>query len=71
VPIVDVPSQAFGYHEELFGIYLACSAAVNAYATARMAGHPIVAVLVGNAISGAFLAHGMQANRLIDSMMRV
>ncbi|KOS62928.1 biotin-independent malonate decarboxylase subunit beta [Lysinibacillus agricola] len=65
VPIVDVPSQAFGYHEELFGIYLACSAAVNAYATARIAGHPIVAVLVGNAISGAFLAHGMQANRLI------
>ncbi|MFJ7734480.1 biotin-independent malonate decarboxylase subunit beta [Lysinibacillus sp. NPDC097231] len=65
VPIVDVPSQAFGYHEELFGIYLACSAAVNAYASARIAGHPIVAVLVGNAISGAFLAHGMQANRLI------
>jgi len=65
VPIVDVPSQAFGYHEELFGIYLACSAAVDAYASARLAGHPIVAALVGNAISGAFLSHGMQANRLI------
>ncbi len=65
VPIVDVPSQAFGYHEELFGIYLSCSAAVDAYATARLAGHPIVAALVGNAISGAFLSHGMQANRLI------
>ncbi|MFZ4199269.1 biotin-independent malonate decarboxylase subunit beta [Lysinibacillus sp. NPDC056220] len=65
VPIVDVPSQAFGYHEELLGIYLACSAAVNAYASARIVGHPIVAVLVGNAISGAFLAHGMQANRLL------
>ena len=65
VPIVDVPSQAFGYHEELFGIYLSCSAAVDAYATARIAGHPIVATLVGNAISGAFLSHGMQANRLI------
>ncbi|MDN4494363.1 biotin-independent malonate decarboxylase subunit beta [Ureibacillus aquaedulcis] len=65
IPIVDVPSQAFGYHEELFGIYLACSAAVDAYATARLSGHPIVAALVGNAISGAFLSHGMQANRLI------
>lgn len=65
VPIVDVPSQAFGYHEELFGIYLSCSAAVDAYATARLAGHPIVAAIVGNAISGAFLSHGMQANRLI------
>lgn len=65
IPIVDVPSQAFGYHEELFGIYLSCSAAVDAYATARLAGHPVVAALVGNAISGAFLSHGMQANRLI------
>ncbi|KGR76253.1 biotin-independent malonate decarboxylase subunit beta [Ureibacillus sinduriensis] len=65
IPIVDVPSQAFGYHEELFGIYLSCSAAVDAYATARLAGHPVVATLVGNAISGAFLSHGMQANRLI------
>ncbi len=65
IPVVDVPSQAFGYHEELFGIYLSCSAAVDAYASARLAGHPIVAALVGNAISGAFLSHGMQANRLI------
>ena len=65
VPIVDVPSQAFGYHEELFGIYLACAAAVDAYATARLNGHPIVTTVVGKAISGAFLSHGMQGNRLI------
>ncbi len=65
IPVVDVPSQAFGYHEELFGIYLSCSAALDAYATARIKGHPIVAAIVGNAISGAFLSHGMQANRLI------
>lgn len=65
VPVVDVPSQAFGYHEELFGIYLSCSAAVDAYASARIVGHPIVAAIVGKAISGAFLSHGMQANRLI------
>ena len=54
IPIVDVPSQAFGYHEELLGLYLACSAAIDAYATARLAGHPIVTAIVGNAISGAF-----------------
>lgn len=65
IPIVDVPSQAFGYHEELFGLYLSCSAAIDAYATARLAGHPIVTAIVGNAISGAFLSHGLQANRLI------
>lgn len=65
IPIVGVPSQAFGYHEELLGLYLACSAAIDAYATARLAGHPIVTAIVGNAISGAFLSHGMQGNRLI------
>jgi malonate decarboxylase beta subunit len=74
VPIVDVPGQAFGYHEELLGIYLACSSAVDAYANARIDGHPLVSLLVGNAISGAFLCHGMQSNRLIalnDSKVNV
>ncbi|MBB6450778.1 malonate decarboxylase beta subunit [Geomicrobium halophilum] len=65
IAIVDVPSQAYGYVEELFGLHQACAAAVNAYADARRAGHPIVALLVGKAISGAFLSHGLQANRLL------
>lgn len=66
VPIVDVPGQAFGYHEELFGIYLACSASIDAYATARQNGHPIVTLIAGKAISGAFLSHGMQSNRILS-----
>ncbi len=65
VAVVDVPSQAYGRREELIGIYLACAAAVDAYATARMAGHPVIALLVGKAMSGAFLAHGYQANRIL------
>jgi malonate decarboxylase gamma subunit len=65
VAIVDVPSQAYGRNEELLGIHLACAAAVDAYATARLAGHPVVALLVGGAMSGAFLAHGYQANRIV------
>lgn len=65
VAIVDVPSQAYGYREELLGIHQACAAAVDAYASARLAGHPVVAFIPGKAISGAFLAHGMQASRLI------
>lgn len=65
VAIVDVPSQAYGYQEELLGIHLACAAAVDAYATARLAGHPVIALIVGQAISGAFLAHGLQANRIV------
>jgi malonate decarboxylase gamma subunit len=65
VAIVDVPSQAYGRNEELLGIHLACAAAVDAYATARLSGHPVVALLVGGAMSGAFLAHGYQANRIV------
>src|SRR5262249_50251663 len=65
VAIVDAPSQAYGRLEDLLGIHLACAAAADAYATARMAGHPVVALVVGSAMSGAFLAHGEQAQRLL------
>jgi malonate decarboxylase gamma subunit len=65
VALVDVTSQAYGRSEELLGIHLACAAAADAYGTARLAGHPIVALLVGRAMSGAFLAHGYQANRIL------
>ncbi len=65
VAIVDVKSQAYGYREETLGIHLACAAAVDAYASARDAGHPVIALIVGPAMSGAFLAHGYQANRIV------
>jgi malonate decarboxylase gamma subunit len=63
--IVDVPSQAYGRTEELLGIHLACAAAADAYASARLDGHPVVSLVVGQALSGAFLAHGYQANRVL------
>lgn len=65
VAIVDVKSQAYGRREEMLGIHLACAAAVDAYASARLAGHPVIALIVGPAMSGAFLAHGYQANRIV------
>jgi malonate decarboxylase beta subunit len=65
VALVDVKSQAYGRREELLGIHLACAAAVGAYASARLAGHPVLALIVGPAMSGAFLAHGYQANRML------
>jgi malonate decarboxylase gamma subunit len=65
VALVDVSSQAYGRSEEMLGVHLACAAAVDAYARARLAGHPIVALLVGKAMSGAFLAHGYQANQIL------
>ncbi|HEY0584258.1 MAG TPA: biotin-independent malonate decarboxylase subunit gamma, partial [Chloroflexota bacterium] len=47
------------------GIHQALAAAAGAYAEARLAGHPVIGLIVGLAMSGAFLAHGYQANRLI------
>lgn len=65
VAIVDVPSQAYGRREEALGIHLALAAAAGAYAQARQQGHPVIALLVGKAMSGAFLAHGYQANQIV------
>lgn len=65
VAVIDVPSQAYGRREEAYGIHQALAGAAGAYAQARQAGHPVIGLIVGLAMSGAFLAHGYQANRLI------
>lgn len=59
--VVDVPGQAFGTREEAVGLQRALAASADAYIRARRAGHPVLALVVGKAISGAFLAHGLQA----------
>lgn len=65
VAIVDLPSQAYGRIEEMVGLHQAIAAAVDAYAAARVAGHPIVALVVGHALSGGFLTHGLQASQIL------
>jgi malonate decarboxylase beta subunit len=65
VAVVDLPSQAYGRIEEMAGLHQAIAAAVNAYHRARSVGHPIVAIVVGHALSGGFLAHGLQAQQIL------
>jgi len=65
VAVIDVPSQAYGRREETAAIFLAAAAAADAYGSARLAGHPVIALVVGHALSGAFLTHGYQANRIL------
>jgi biotin-independent malonate decarboxylase gamma subunit len=65
IAIVDVKSQAYGRREETAGIFLAAAASADAYASARMAGHPVICLIVGHAFSGGFLTHGYQANRIL------
>lgn len=65
VTIVDAKSQAYGQREELVGIHLAAAAFIAAYAEARMAGHPVIALIVGRAVSASFLVLCGQANRVL------
>jgi malonate decarboxylase gamma subunit len=65
IAIVDLKSQAYGRREGTAAIFLAAAAAADAYATARMNGHPVITLVVGQAISGGFLTHGYQANRIL------
>jgi len=65
IAVVDLPSQAYGRYEEIAGLHQAMAASTDAYHAARIAGHPIVAVVVGTALSGGFLTHGLQANQIL------
>lgn len=65
VLIVDTPGNGAGKQEEIFGMNKATGAYQLALAEARKAGHPIIALVVGRAISGGFLCHGMQADHIL------
>ena len=65
VAVVDLPSQAYGRIEEMAGLHQAMASAVDAYHRARTAGHPVVALVVGAALSGGFLTHGLQADQIL------
>ena len=70
IAIVDVQSQAYGRLEAALGADPpVTAAAADAYATARMAGHPVVALIVGNVLVGGLNAHGDQAHRLLAARM--
>lgn len=66
VLIVDTPGNGPGKTEEIFGMNKATGAYQLALAEARMHGHPVLAVVIGRAISGAFLCHGLQADHIIS-----
>ncbi len=65
VLIVDTPGNGPGKIEEIIGMNKATGAYQLALAEARKAGHPIVAMVIGRAISGAFLCHGLQADHIL------
>ncbi len=64
--IVDTPGNGPGKVEEIIGMNKSTGAYQLALAEARKAGHPIVAIVIGRAISGAFLCHGLQADHILS-----
>ncbi|MDD4321242.1 MAG: biotin-independent malonate decarboxylase subunit gamma [Acidaminococcaceae bacterium] len=65
VLIVDTPGNGPGKMEEIAGMNKSTGSYQLALAEARKAGHPIVAIVIGRAISGAFLCHGLQADHIL------
>lgn len=65
VLIVDTPGNGPGKLEEIAGMNKATGSYQLALAEARVKGHPIIAMVIGRAISGAFLCHGLQADQIL------
>lgn len=68
--IVDTPGNGPGKVEEIIGMNKATGAYQLALAEARKAGHAVIAIVIGRAISGAFLCHGLQADRIVSLSAR-
>jgi malonate decarboxylase gamma subunit len=64
--IVDTPGNGPGKLEEIIGMNKATGSYQLALAEARKLGHPSVAMVIGRAISGAFLCHGLQADLVLS-----
>lgn len=65
VLIVDTPGNGPGKLEEIVGMNKATGAYQLALLEASRKGHPSVAIVIGRAISGAFLCHGLPADRIL------
>ncbi|MGL6199422.1 MAG: biotin-independent malonate decarboxylase subunit gamma [Lachnospiraceae bacterium] len=63
--IIDSPGNGPGKVEEIFGMNKSTGAYQLALTEARHHGHPVIAMIIGRAISGAFLCHGLQADRIL------
>jgi len=63
--IVDTPGNGPGKYEEIIGMNKATGSYQLALAEARQKGHPVVAMVIGRAVSGAFLCHGLQADHIL------
>lgn len=63
--VADTQGQALSRREELLGLNGAFAHVARCVDLARRSGHPTVALIHGEAVSGGFLAFGMLADRVV------
>ncbi|MHC1605199.1 MAG: biotin-independent malonate decarboxylase subunit gamma [Candidatus Methanofastidiosia archaeon] len=66
VLLIDAPGNSPGKIEEIVGMTKATASYQFAIEDARAAGHPVIGMIVGRAVSGAFLCHGLLSDRILS-----
>jgi malonate decarboxylase gamma subunit len=66
VLLIDTPGNSPGKIEEIVGMTKGTASYQFALMDARAAGHPVIGMIVGRAISGAFLCHGLLSDRILS-----
>lgn len=64
--LIDAPGNSPGKVEEIVGMTKATASYQFAIEDARSAGHPVIGMIIGRAVSGAFLCHGLLSDRILS-----
>ncbi|HPR41957.1 MAG TPA: biotin-independent malonate decarboxylase subunit gamma [Candidatus Methanofastidiosa archaeon] len=70
VLIIDTPGNSPGKVEEIVGMTKGTASYQFALEDARHSGHPVIGMIVGRAVSGAFLCHGLLSDRILALPMK-
>jgi len=70
VLVIDTPGNSPGKVEEIVGMTKGTASYQFALEEARHNGHPVIGMIVGRAVSGAFLCHGLLSDRILALPMK-
>ncbi|HOC78152.1 MAG TPA: biotin-independent malonate decarboxylase subunit gamma [Methanofastidiosum sp.] len=65
VLLIDTPGNSPGKIEEIVGMTKGTASYQFAIEDARIAGHPVIGLIIGRAVSGGFLCHGLLSDRIL------
>ena len=65
VLLIDTPGNSPGKIEEIVGMTKGTASYQFAIEDARLAGHPVIGLIIGRAVSGGFLCHGLLSDRIL------